>query len=118
MAVFYVDECVNIPEGAHKIVEIEGRSIGIYNIKNQFYAIHNYCPHQGVPLCQGTVCGTNLPSNVNEYRFGRDGEILRCPWHGWEFDIITGKSLFDEKVRARSYKVEIHEGKVGIVIGG
>ena len=47
-----------------------------------------------------------------EYRYSRQGEILRCPWHGWEFDVRTGQSAFDpEKIRAKSYPVGIEPGK-------
>ncbi len=104
-------------QGTHKIVEVGGRSIGVYNIKGEFYAIHNYCPHQGAELCKGQVCGTTLPSQTYEFIYGREDEIVRCPWHGWEFDITTGKSLFSDKVRTRSYPVEVRDGQVGIVLG-
>jgi nitrite reductase (NADH) small subunit len=117
MAVHYVGDAGEIPVGTHKIVELAGRSIGVYNVKGEFYAIHNYCPHEGAPLCRGNVCGTTLESGVYEFIYGRDQEIVRCPWHGWEFDIKTGKSLFSDKTRARSYKTRVDEGKVGVIIG-
>lgn len=117
MALHYVLGADDIPDGGHAIVNVEGREIGIYRIDGQYYAIHNYCPHQGAPLCAGIVCGTTMPSGVYQYEFGRKGEIVRCPWHGWEFDITTGKSLFSGNVRTRSYKVEVHEGKIGLRIG-
>lgn len=117
MAVHYVGNAADIPEGSHKTVDVSGRSIGVYNIKGEYYAIHNYCPHQGAKLCKGPVCGTTLASDVYEYIYGKDREIVRCPWHGWEFDIKTGKSLFDGKVRTRSYPVRIDEGRIGVVIG-
>jgi nitrite reductase (NADH) small subunit len=107
----------DIPEGTFKIAEVEGRSIGVYNVKGVYYAIHNHCPHQGAELCRGPVCGTTLESPVFEYIYGRDQEIVRCPWHGWEFDLKTGKSLFSERVRTRSYRVEVVDGQVGIVLG-
>jgi len=106
-----------IPPGTFKIVKIENRSIGVYNVKGTYYAVHNYCPHQGAELCKGPVGGTTLESQVYEFIYGRDQEILRCPWHGWEFDLKTGKSLFNEKVRTRSYPVVVENGMVGIVIG-
>lgn len=118
MAVHYICETADLPEGAHKIVHIEGRSIGLYNVKGDYYALHNYCPHEGAPLCKGPVCGTTLASGVYEFVYGREQEIVRCPWHGWEFDIKTGKSLFSDKVRTRSYRTQVDDGKVGIVIGG
>jgi nitrite reductase/ring-hydroxylating ferredoxin subunit len=116
MAIHYVAETDDITEGQSKIVNVEGRSIGIYRIDGEYYALHNRCPHEGAQLCKGPVCGTTLPSNVYEYEFGRKGELVRCPWHGWEFEIKTGKSVFDEKVRTRSYKVQVDDGKIGIIL--
>ncbi|TBL74546.1 Rieske (2Fe-2S) protein [Paenibacillus thalictri] len=117
MAVHNVAAVDELPEGTFKIVEVEGRSIGVYNVKGEIYAIHNYCPHQGAALCRGPVGGTTLESQVYEFIYGRDQEIVRCPWHGWEFDLKTGKSLFSDKVRTRSYKVQVEDGQIGIVIG-
>lgn len=116
MAVHFVAETKEIPPGTNKIVDLNGLSIGIYNIKGEYFAINNYCPHQGAELCKGPVCGTNLPSDVYEYEYGRDQEIVRCPWHGWEFDIKTGISLFDDKVRTKKFEVVVEEDKVGIVL--
>jgi len=49
-----------------------------------------------------------MPSQPGEYIWGREGEILRCPWHGWEFDLITGRSIFNpHKMRVRTYEVTI-----------
>jgi nitrite reductase (NADH) small subunit len=116
MAIHYVAEVDEIQEGQSKIIDLEGRSIGLYRIGDAYYALHNRCPHEGAQLCKGKVCGTTLPSKVYEYEFGRKNELVRCPWHGWEFEIKTGKSVFDEKVRTRSYKVQVNEGKIGIVL--
>ncbi len=117
MALYPVAMEGDIPPGSHVVVEVEGRSIGIYNVKGEYYAIHNYCPHQGAEICKGPVCGTSLESEVYEYIYGRDQEIVRCPWHGWEFDIATGKSLFSDKVRVRSYSVVRNEGQLFVTIG-
>lgn len=116
MAVHYVASVDEISEGGRKIVQIKNLSIGVFHIKGEFYALLNYCPHIGAELCKGKICGTNMESEVYEFIYGKDMEIIRCPWHGWEFDIKTGKSLFDEKVKAKSYKVEIENGRIGIVI--
>ena len=101
-----VDE---IPPGERKIVEIGGRSLGIFNIKGDFYALRNICPHQGGPLCQGRLTGFLMADKPGgEYRYERRGEILRCPWHGWEYDVTTGQSWVDPaSVRTRSYDVEV-----------
>lgn len=117
MAVHDVLGTEDVPEGGHVLVEVEGREICIYRIGGEFYALHNYCPHQGAPMCAGLVSGTNLPSDVYEYEYSRKGEIVRCPWHGWEFDIKTGKSLFSERTRVKKYNLEIRDGRIGIVFG-
>ncbi|MEC0203756.1 Rieske (2Fe-2S) protein [Paenibacillus lautus] len=117
MAVHYVLAEEDVPEGGHAVVNIEGREIGIYRINGEFHAILNYCPHQGAPICAGLVSGTTLPSEVYDYEYGRAGEIVRCPWHGWEFDLQTGKSLFSDRIRVKKYKVEVQEGKIGVVMG-
>lgn len=96
--------------GDRKIVEVDGKSIGVFNVNGQFYALRNICPHQFAPLCRGKITGTTLPSQVGQYIYAREGEIIRCPWHGWEFDITTGKSIFNpHKVKVRSYEVSVEK---------
>jgi 3-phenylpropionate/trans-cinnamate dioxygenase ferredoxin subunit len=97
-----------LPPGERRIVEAEGRSIGVFNVKGAYYALRNRCPHQAAPLCLGAIKGMTLPSKPNEYIWAREGEILRCPWHGWEFDITTGTSIFNpHRVRVRTYEVTV-----------
>ncbi|CAH8769534.1 Rieske (2Fe-2S) protein [Paenibacillus dendritiformis] len=117
MGIHYVLDTADVSEGGHVVVQVEGREIGIFRVNGEFYALHNYCPHQGAPMCAGLVSGTNLPSGVYEYEYSRKGEILRCPWHGWEFDIKTGKSLFSDRTRVKKYELEIANGKIGVVLG-
>jgi nitrite reductase/ring-hydroxylating ferredoxin subunit len=100
-----VDE---IPPGQRKLVEIEGRSIGVFNINGQFFALRNSCPHQGGALCTGRLTGFLTASAPGDYTYSRRGEILRCPWHGWEFDVKTGQSWWDPaRTRVRSYEVSV-----------
>jgi 3-phenylpropionate/trans-cinnamate dioxygenase ferredoxin subunit len=97
-----------LPPGERKIVDAEGRSIGVFNVHGRYYALRNSCPHQAAPLCLGAIKGMTLPSRPGEYVWARDGEILRCPWHGWEFDITTGRSIFNpHKTRVRAYEVTV-----------
>jgi nitrite reductase (NADH) small subunit len=99
-----------IPVGARKIVQVGNRSIGVFNVGGEFYALKNTCPHQQAPLCEGRVMGTTLPSRPGEYRFGLEGRVLRCPWHAWEFDITTGRSFFaPDACRVKSYQVAVEE---------
>ncbi len=98
--------------GERRIVELEGSSIGVFNVAGTFYALRNRCPHRGGALCRGPVSGTVLPTADRSHPYGREGEILRCAWHGWEFDIRTGHALVDPSVRARAYPVTVEDGKV------
>lgn len=97
-----------IAPGSSKIVEVGGRSIGVFNVEGRYYALRNSCPHQGAPLCLGSIDGTFEESRPGEYVWGREGRILRCPWHGWEFDLTTGRSVFNpHRTRVRSYDVTV-----------
>ena len=99
-----------IPAGKRKIVTIAGRSIGIFNVNGAFFAVRNTCPHQGGELCLGPTVGLATADKPGEIRYSREGEILRCPWHGWEFDLATGRSVFDpNRTRVKSYPVEVEE---------
>lgn len=103
-----VDE---IPVGGRRIVEVGGRSIGVFNIGGEFFALRNQCPHQGGPLCQGPLSGLPQARVPDEVTYIRRGEILRCPWHQWEFDIRTGQSWVDPaKVRVKSYEARVEPG--------
>jgi len=106
--VCYADE---IPAGGRKIVEVAGRSVGVFNLDDQYYAVRNSCPHKGAPLCRGIIDGYVSGDQPGHYTIDKPGEILRCPWHGWEFDLKTGESVFNpHKVWVRSYPVSIEAG--------
>jgi nitrite reductase/ring-hydroxylating ferredoxin subunit len=100
-----------IPEGGRKLVTVRGRPIAIFNLKGEYFGMLNRCPHQGGPMCEGLITGLRQAPQPGEYVFTRKGEILRCPWHGWEFDIKTGQSYVDpDKTRIRTYPVEVETG--------
>ena len=84
-----------IPLGGKKRVAVKGRDIGVFNVKGQYFALANRCPHQGGPLCFGKVTGLAQSSVPGEYHMTRSGEMVKCPWHGWEFDLRTGQSWCD-----------------------
>jgi 3-phenylpropionate/trans-cinnamate dioxygenase ferredoxin subunit len=100
-----------LPPGSRKLVHVKGRPIAVFNIGGEYFGLLNRCPHQGGSLCDGVLTGLVESSGPGQYRYTRKGEILRCPWHGWEFDIRTGQSYCDpQRVRTKSYQVEIEPG--------
>lgn len=91
----------------------DGVDIGLFRVGEQLVAWRDVCPHEAAPVCRGKVTGTRLESSVMEYRYGRAQEILRCPWHGWEFDLLTGEHLASGSgARLRSHPIEIRNGKI------
>lgn len=105
-----------IPPGERRFVEVKGHSIGVFNVNGGFIAVLNLCPHELAPVCRGRVGGTTLPSPPGEFCWGREGEILACPWHGWEFDLLTGRALTDERVRIRRYPVTVVDDTIYITL--
>jgi 3-phenylpropionate/trans-cinnamate dioxygenase ferredoxin subunit len=100
-----------LPPGSRKIVEIAGRSIGVFNVGGEYFALRNRCPHQGGPLCEGRLAGFVDSSGPGDIRYSRRGEILRCPWHAWEYDIRTGQSYFNPAViRVRYFETSVNTG--------
>ena len=101
-----------LPEIQRKLVEVRGRSIAVFNLDGEYYGLFNRCPHQGGPMCEGILTGLIESREPGHYEYSRPGEILRCPWHGWEFDVRTGKSFCDpSKIQLRSYPMEVAEGE-------
>jgi nitrite reductase/ring-hydroxylating ferredoxin subunit len=103
-----VDE---IAPGARKLARVGNRDIVVFNVDGEFFAISDRCPHKGASLCKGRLTGLVESSGPGAYSYSRQGEIIRCPWHGWEFDVRTGKSWCDPaKMRARNYSVAVVPG--------
>ncbi|MBW3593377.1 MAG: Rieske (2Fe-2S) protein [Actinobacteria bacterium] len=113
---FFLCDASEVAPGERVIRDVGGRSIGVFNVDGRFFALHNRCPHRGGALCLGPVTGTALPTDDYRYEYGREGEIVRCAWHGWEFEIASGRCLVDPRMRARSFPVEVEDGGVYVLM--
>jgi 3-phenylpropionate/trans-cinnamate dioxygenase ferredoxin subunit len=103
-----VDE---IAPGHSKLVSVKGREIGVFNVRGSFYALANRCPHAGGALCEGEVVGLVQSDGPGQYKIVRNGEFVRCPWHGWEYEISTGQSWCDPKtLTIRQFPVTVEPG--------
>jgi nitrite reductase/ring-hydroxylating ferredoxin subunit len=111
MSKHVVAKVSEIPPGNRKLVTVRGRSIAVFNLDGEFFGLFNRCPHQGGPMCEGILTGLIESDEPGQYKYSRKGEIIRCPWHSWEFDIRTGQSWCDPgKVKTRRYQVSVEQG--------
>ena len=111
MARHIVADAGEIPPGGRKLVTIRGREIGVFNQGGEYFALLNRCPHQGAELCKGTLIGLATSTGPGNFELTRQGEMLKCPWHGWEYDIRTGQSWCDPNdIKARAYPVTVEHG--------
>ena len=112
MARHVVATTSEIAPGRNKVVTIDGREIVVFHVNGQFFALLNRCPHEGAPLARA-ACVAHLHSDEpGRFQRTRVGEILRCAWHGWDFDMRTGQSYCDpQRVRVLSYLVAVEAGE-------
>ena len=95
-----VAQTKDLEPGQRKIVEVNGRAIALFNIDGNFYALDNTCLHMGGPVGEGYV----------------EGNVVTCPWHGWQYNVETGETEFepDQKLQTFEVKVEGEEVKIGL----
>lgn len=107
-----------IPEGKHIVVNVNGREIGVFNVRGQYYALPNVCIHQNGPLCRGAVSGTLRASAETGWKreWVHDGEIIVCPWHALEFNITTGQCLAHPRRRLPTYGVSVKDDQIIVEI--
>lgn len=102
---------------AHRI-QVLGQTIALVRKEEAFFALRDVCPHQGAPLSGGTVSGAPKPCLPGEeIVLDRIGEILICPWHGWEFDLRKGEAIVNpRRVRVKTYPVRVEGDRVKVAI--
>lgn len=101
MAFLRVLKTNEVPKGMIRELQIDGKVIALANVDGKFYAIDNVCLHRGGPLAEGEMAGTSVT----------------CPWHGWQYDVTTGKSLMNSAVGVRTYPVEVRGDDIYVDVG-
>jgi nitrite reductase/ring-hydroxylating ferredoxin subunit len=89
----------DVPPGTVKAVRAGEEPIALANCAGSFYATQGQCLHLEGPLGEG---------RLNEDCF------LTCPWHGWTYDVRTGKNDFDLAIQLRTYEVRVEDGDVKV----
>jgi nitrite reductase/ring-hydroxylating ferredoxin subunit len=88
-----------MPPGAAREFHADGHVIALFNVNGQLHCLDNTCMHRGGPLGQGAL----------------EGNIVTCPWHGWQYNVTTGEAVFNEQIKVKRYEVKV-EGE-DIVVG-
>jgi thiamine pyrophosphate-dependent acetolactate synthase large subunit-like protein/nitrite reductase/ring-hydroxylating ferredoxin subunit len=89
-----------LPEGRVKTVGVGLESVCMTHFEGEYAALCNACPHQGGPLGEGNI----------------ENGLLRCPWHGWDFHPLTGKSPEGFGDGVALYPIEVREDGVYVAI--
>ena len=89
----------DLPEGRVKVVTAGSQTIALTHVNGEYGALDNRCTHQGGPLGEGSI----------------ENNCLRCPWHGWDFDPLTGVSQTDPQASVTTYPIEIRDD--GVYVG-
>lgn len=90
----------DVPPGTGAVVEASGRKLALFNVGGTFYALDNTCLHRGGPVGEGDLEDT----------------IVTCPWHGFQYDVTTGRNVFDPEVGLETFRVRVADGHVMIGI--
>lgn len=101
MAFLRVLKTNEVPKGMIRELQIDGKVIALANVDGKFYAIDNVCLHRGGPLAEGEMAGTSVT----------------CPWHGWQYDVTTGKSLMNSAVGVKTYPIEVRGDDIYVDVG-
>ena len=111
MAKNVVARTSDIQPGGRLAVTVKGRPIVVFNIDGQFYGLLDRCPHQSASLSDGITAGIATSDGPGRADCIRAGEFIRCPWHGWEFDIRTGQSwCAPDSIKVRQFDVKVEPG--------
>jgi nitrite reductase/ring-hydroxylating ferredoxin subunit len=100
------------PEGAIRVVKAGRREIGVIRWRGHLYAVRNVCAHQRGPVCRGWLTSRLTASAPGTMEVRDEAPVIACPWHGWEFDVQSGRALSDERYALRTYPVRVEQGRV------
>ncbi|MBI3433496.1 MAG: Rieske (2Fe-2S) protein [Proteobacteria bacterium] len=120
MAEKLVGKASEIADGDRRIVFLGDTEIGVFRHQGHFYAYSNTCLHQGGPACEGLIIAKVeeriMPDKTSRGMYFSDTQThFVCPWHGYEYDIMTGEFAGDRSRKLRAYRVVVREDEVYVV---
>jgi nitrite reductase/ring-hydroxylating ferredoxin subunit len=99
-----------MPPGSRRRVKLGARHVAVFNVDGDFFALRDVCPHQGAALSAGQVVHCVQARKPGCYEWDPSTPFLRCPWHGWEYDLKTGQS-WSGASRVRAFAVSVESGR-------
>lgn len=121
MSELFVCNAAELAEGGRKLIANGAEQIGILRAGGALHAFLNVCPHQGGPVCEGLVVHKveeiiDADKTYRGMRFNSDVLHIVCPWHGWEFNIATGRCAGDGKHALKRYPVTERDGGIYVTL--
>lgn len=101
MAFVKVAAVGEIPAGEIRELQVGEKAVAVAHVNGKFFAMNGVCPHRGGPLGEGSM----------------EGNVVTCPWHGWQFDVTTGKSCLSAEVEVREYPIEVRGDELYVDVG-
>ncbi len=98
MQEYLVGKFSELPDGKGIAVQAGRRTVAVFRVDKEVFAISNVCPHKGASLCEGEVL--------------RDEKIVRCPWHHWSWRLQDGALEPDTRQHLRQYDVFVEGDNV------
>jgi nitrite reductase/ring-hydroxylating ferredoxin subunit len=116
-----VGKFADFEDPGRKVVDCNGTEVGVFRLGSDVFAYHNICPHLDGPACQGKILPLATedvaPDQTSAGRVYSKSQVnVICPWHGFEFDIRTGRHPTDPEVRLRPVPVRIEGGNIVITL--
>jgi nitrite reductase (NADH) small subunit len=104
-------------EGERKVLVCGDAEVGVFLIDGQFYAWHNRCWHRGGPVCQGRILKrviepVDTNGKVRAQQFDANDTHIVCPWHGYEFNIKTGRHPGNAAARLSKVEIKLRDGNL------
>lgn len=112
---YVVAKALDIEPGERLVVDVDGRSIAIFNVRGNYYGMLNRCPHLGGPLGLGDLRANIVSEGQGHMELDESTTWLTCPWHNWEFDVTNGQSYWNPtRMKARPFAVAVEDGRTVI----
>jgi nitrite reductase (NADH) small subunit len=122
VADLYVGRTEEFGERDRKIIAQGDLEIGVFHVEGEFYAYENNCVHQGGPACQGKIINRveevihETDKTAHGLKFSETDVHIVCPWHGYEYNVRTGRHPGQKNIRLKPFKVEVKNGEVYVVV--